>query len=114
MAKEKSDKKIEDGIRARMLEAIDELHYEYDRLSYTQIMTDIGDHQQSRALLISGRRYPTLKNVVLLCSKFGYSETWILFGTGSKRKKGHTDPLTRLAAVEVEVKELKSLLKNMK
>lgn len=103
---EEVDKSLEDGIRQRFLEAVDELRGR-QRLTGTVIMEAVGDHQQSLAAMRRGKRYPTVKNIVLLCTEFKYSETWLLFGTGSRNKESKTEPLARLKEMEKEIKEMK-------
>lgn len=109
-----TDDIIKDSIRLRVIEAIDEQHFNGERLSYTKIMEEIGDHQQSLAQYRIGKRSPTLKNVVLLCTRFGYNETWVLFGTGSKKKKKSKDLNDRIIDAEKEISDIKKALKTSK
>lgn len=104
------NKDIEEEVRERFLIAIDELINGPGNLTVTYIMESVGDHQQSLSLFRNGRRYPTIKNIVMLCCNFGYSETWLLFGTGAKKKTKEKDPLKRLEQIEEDVKQLKKKL----
>lgn len=98
-------KKIENEVRTRFMIALDETIVKAAaEKTITEIMTDIGDHQQSLSLLRSGRRFPTVKNIVLICQLYGYNESWILFGESPKKKKinkGRTIE-DRLKAVQEE------------
>lgn len=107
----KQDKVIEEGVRVRFLQAIDELINGPGNLTVTYIMESVGDHQQSLSLFRNGRRYPTIKNVVMLCNAFKYSETWLLFGTGLKNKSREKDPIKRLDEIEAEIKLLRKKIK---
>lgn len=81
----KQPKTIEDQIRKRVLEAIEEIATHDNKASYASIMRNLGDYQQSHVQLKEGKRYPTLRNIVLLHEKYHYSINWIMTGSGEKR-----------------------------
>lgn len=81
----KQPKTIEDQIRKRVLDAIEEIATQDKKNSYASIMRNLGDYQQSHQQLKEGKRYPTLRNIVLLHEKYHYSILWIMTGTGEKR-----------------------------
>jgi hypothetical protein len=103
-------KPIEDLIRERALQAINEL-YQPPENNYKAIMESIGEVQQVHTQLRDGRRRPTLKNIVLLNQVHGYSFKWLLLGEGQKKDKQDKDPLKRLEEIERELPVLKAALK---
>lgn len=102
---------IKEAIRARYLEAIDELQAGRQRYTATEVMTRVGDHQQSLSLLRNGRRYPTIENIALLCQEFHYNPAWILLGQSPRKSRKEKEPLERLSEIEKEIQTLKQKLK---
>lgn len=102
---------LKTDIRSRFLDAIEELQTGKYRLTVTDIMTRVGDHQQSLSLLKNGRRYPTIENIALLCQEFGYNPAWVLLGHSPRKTKKEKDPMERLGEIEREIQTLKQKIK---
>lgn len=100
-------KDIEEAIRKRFIEVVNEINAADDALSIARIMEKLGDYQQSFTQMHAGKRYPTLKNVVLLCQYFGVNPAWLLFGTGNNGLASAAAPLKRLEMMEQEIQMLK-------
>jgi hypothetical protein len=105
------NKDIRVEIRVRFMEAMEEIVH--TGIPRSEFMECIGDHQQNYAQFINGKRYPTIANIYLLFSIYGYNPTWIITGDGSKKMVAGASPLERLGDIEREIKDLKKLLKKI-
>jgi hypothetical protein len=103
------DKTIEEGIRKRFLEVVDQLNAD-ESLNIEKIMLSIGDYAQSYTQMKTGKRYPTIKNIVLLCEVYGVNANWLLFNAGSNGLDAARSPLERLKVLEQEIENLKRIL----
>jgi hypothetical protein len=100
-------KQIEDSVRTRFIQAVDQLNLQ-DDLNIEKIMESVGDYQQAYTQMNSGKRYPTLKNIVLLCQGYGVNANWLLFGIGENGLQHQsTTPLQRLKILEQDITMLK-------
>lgn len=101
---------INEQVRARVIDAIDEIHYG-QKLSYKEVMTSLGDVSQVLTQMKIGKRYPTLEHIVALNTKYKYSFDWLLLGTTPVRLLAAKSPLDRLDEIEQEIKLLKKVFK---
>ena len=100
---------INDQIRQRVLEALDELKKSKD-LSYKELMASLNDVPQVHTQLRSGRRYPALEHIVLLNQIHKYTFNWLLLGIPPKRSVKTKSPLERVSEMESDLKDLKKHL----
>ena len=100
---------INDQIRQRVLEALDELKKSKD-LSYKELMESLNDVPQVHTQLKSGRRYPTLEHIVLLNQVHKYSFNWLLLGVPPRRLVKSKTPIERVNEMELDLKDLKKHL----
>jgi hypothetical protein len=105
-------KEIEDAIRERFIEAVNQIRMSQPNIE--TIMKSVGDYQQGFTQMNSGKRYPTLKNIVLICQCYGVNANWLLFGTGETGLKSPVTLQTRLAFIEQELSLLKVILGDKK
>lgn len=85
MAKEK--KHIEKSIRARFLDAVDEIKSKgvKEGVTYKDIFENLDSFQQVHTQMREGSRFPTVKEIVLLHKKYSYSLQWLMIGIGNKK-----------------------------
>ncbi len=88
-----SKKTIEEQIRDRFLEAVEELKLagftgnRLDDVSYKDIFESIGEFPQAHRQMKTGTRYPTLANIVRMSQEHGYRIEWLMLGLPPKRNK---------------------------
>jgi len=58
--------------------------------------------------IMNGEQKPTVEQCILVCQNGGFSANWLFLGIGEMRLKEQIS----LNAIEVQLKELKTLLKN--
>src|SRR5690242_14588188 len=102
------NKQIEEGIRTRFIESVEQIRAAGEE-TIEDIMKNLGDYQQSFTQMKAGTRYPTLKNVVLLCQCYGVNANWLLFGIGGNGIDNALNPLKRLHLLEQEMEQLKMI-----
>lgn len=105
-------KEIEENIRSRFIDAVNEIRLSGPNIE--TIMKSIGDYQQGFTQMNTGKRYPTLKNIVLLCQCYGVNANWLLFGIGENGLQSSVTMQNRVAFIEQELGLLKMILGDKK
>jgi hypothetical protein len=101
---------INEQVRARVIDAIDEIHYGH-KLSYKEVMASLGDVSQVLTQMKIGKRYPTLEHIVALNTTYRYSFDWLLLGITPVRLLEAKSPIARLDEIEQEIKLMKKAFK---
>lgn len=71
--------------RQRYIEAVRKVMAENAIETYKDIAPKIKIPPVSLSAIIQKRQYPTVKNSIDLCSKFGFSANWLFLGQGQER-----------------------------
>lgn len=84
------NKELAAGVTARFLEAMEHIISNNIKgvTSRKKFGDMVGEYQQNFSKMESGKRSPTIKSLVKLCTEFGYSAEWLLLGIGEKEPAG--------------------------
>jgi hypothetical protein len=113
MAKSTTKKKYTPAITKRFLVIMDESIKEGLCSTQAEFLTSIGEHRQSLPAYLEGTRSPTLEQVATTCTKYGYSPTWLILGTGDKKMNAKDEKTieNRVTELETTVAALKNQIK---
>jgi hypothetical protein len=101
---------IEDAVRARVLQAIEEIKDRNPLLTYADIMESLNEFQSVHSQMKSHLRYPTLKMLYQLHEVYQYRFDWLFLGTGTKRT---LQPKSQSSGIEL-IKEGLAMLEKAK
>jgi hypothetical protein len=111
--KKKTGKQYTPAITTRFLLIMDETIRDGHTENRTTFAKSVGEHQQNLPAMENGTRSPTLEQIATACRMYGYSPTWLIFGTGDKKMKAKDEMSLdqRISELEAEVARIKRLVK---
>lgn len=105
----KSDFKA--GIRSRYLAVFDEVKQE-ESADDKGLSTILGIPASHISMMRSGKRTPTLEQIVEICEKYGYDMVYVIRGDDTE---GERRPITKASLQDIykEVRDLKGKLEDL-
>ena len=113
MPKTEKKKKYTPAITKRFLLIMDEVIKEGKCDTPAEFLISVGEHRQQLYAYLDDIRSPTLEQLATTCTRYGYSPTWVMLGTGDKKMNPKDEKTIedRVTELEATVAALKNMIK---